>query len=62
MASASLNSAATAVQDIDMVLDGIKTFSKPGYLQIPRDPFRSAACFYGPRSHERREFANFGSA
>ncbi|KAK1739807.1 indolepyruvate decarboxylase [Skeletonema marinoi] len=37
VASASLNSAATAVQDIDMVLDGIKTFSKPGYLQIPRD-------------------------
>lgn len=37
VASASIDSAATAVQDIDMVLDSIKTFSKPGYLQIPRD-------------------------
>lgn len=37
VASASLNFAATAVQEIDMVLDAIKTFSRPGYLQIPRD-------------------------
>ena len=35
--SASIKNPATAVQDIDRVLDSIKTLSRPGYLQIPRD-------------------------
>lgn len=34
---ACLDSAVTAVQEIEKVLDGIKAFSRPGYLQVPRD-------------------------
>ena len=37
VASASVRNAATAVQDIDRVLDCIITYSRPGYLSIPRD-------------------------
>jgi TPP-dependent 2-oxoacid decarboxylase len=35
--NASLDSANTAVQEIKKVLDGIKAFSRPGYLEVPRD-------------------------
>lgn len=47
---ASLDSPRTAPQEIIKVLNGIRAYSRPGYLQIPRDRFNRPLAFPMPQN------------